>query len=119
MSRRTRVRFDDDNVEARFASKAKMLVDLIAPQDLDMVAGRATAKTSDIIAERSMHIIHDMPRSYQMFVSDTYMNAMTNVVPSLIEGWQRKGWKEGIHFVTDKRPNYGKHFQMPYKPPIS
>lgn len=119
MSRRTRVKIDDSNVEARFASKAKMLVDLIAPQDLYMVAGRATAKTSDIIAERSMSIIKDMPRSYQMFVSDTYMNAMTNVVPALIEGWQRKGWKEGIHFVTDKRPNYGTKFQMPYKPPLS
>lgn len=119
MSRRTRVKIDDSNVEARFASKAKMLVDLIAPQDLYMVAGRATAKTSDIIAERSMHIIHDMPRSYQMFVSDTYMNAMTNVVPALIEGWQRKGWKEGVHFVTDKRPNYGTKFLMPYKPPLS
>lgn len=119
MSRRTRVRVDDDNVEARFASKAKMLVDLIAPQDFYGVLGRGSAKTSDIVAERSMNIIHDMPRSYQMFLSDTYANALSNVLPALIEGWQRKGWKEGIHFITDKRPNYGKHFQMPYKPPLS
>ena len=116
MSRKTHVKFDDVDIDYRFASKAKMLVDLIAPKDLYLVAGRATAKTSDIIAERSRHIIWDMPRSYQMFVSDTYINALTNVVPALIEGWQRKGWREGIHFVTDKRPP--SHFALPYKPPL-
>jgi hypothetical protein len=116
MSRKTHVKFDDNDIDYRFASKVKMLVDLIAPKDLYLVAGRATAKTSDIIAERSRHIMWDMPRSYQMFVSDTYINALTNVVPALIEGWQRKGWREGIHFVTDKRPPA--HFHLPYKPPL-
>ena len=99
MSRRTRVRFDDDNVEARFASKAKMLVDLIAPQDFYSVLGRGSAKTSDIVAERSMNIIHDMPRSYQMFLSDTYANALSNVLPALIEGWQRNPRYNFIDFV--------------------
>lgn len=118
MSRRTRVNLDDSNLEVRFASKVKMLVDLIAPKDLFLVAGRAMAKTSDIVAERSKAIIYDMPRSYQLFVSDTYQNALTNVLPALIEGWERKGWRDGIHFVTDERPKYGKNFLMPYKPPL-
>jgi hypothetical protein len=30
--------------------------------------------------------------------------AWKNIVPTLLEGWNRKGWKEGIHYVTDKRP---------------
>jgi len=119
MSKRTRVNLDDKDVDLRFATKAKVLIDLIAPQNLFFIGGRATAKTSDIIAERSKAIIYDMPRSYQLFVSDTYQNALTNVLPALIEGWERKGWREGIHFVTDKRPNYGKNFIMPYKPAIS
>ena len=118
MSKRTRVNLDSQDVDVRFASKVKMLVDLIAPKDLYLVAGRATAKTSDIVAERSKAIIYDMPRSYQLFVSDTYQNALTNVLPALIEGWERKGWREGIHFVTDERPIYGKNFKMPYKPPL-
>jgi hypothetical protein len=118
MSKRTRVNLDSQDVDVRFASKVKMLVDFIAPKDLYLVAGRATAKTSDIVAERSKTIIYDMPRSYQLFVSDTYQNALTNVLPALIEGWERKGWRDGIHFVTDERPMYGKNFKMPYKPPL-
>jgi hypothetical protein len=91
-----------------------MSIDLISPKDLFLIAGRATAKTSDIIAERSMNIIYDMPRSYQVLVSDTYVNALKNVVPTLLEGWNRKGWKNGIHYVTDQRPPT--HFKNPYKP---
>lgn len=92
----------------------KMSIDLIAPKNLFLVAGRATAKTSDIIAERSMDINYDMPGSYQVFVSDTYVNALKNVVPTLLEGWERKGWRLGTHYVTDVRPPA--HFKLPYKP---
>ena len=93
MSRRTHVRLDDSNVEGKLANKAQMLVDLISPKDLYFVGGRALAKTSGIVAQRSQRIIADMPGSYQMFVSDTYMNALTNVLPALIEGWGRLGWR--------------------------
>jgi hypothetical protein len=113
---RKKIRLDDNNIDLRFQSKAKDIVQFIQPKDVYLVLGRGAAKTSDIVAERSMDIIRDMPRSFQLFLSSTYMDAMTNVVPSLIEGWQRKGWIEGIHFVTDKRPKYGKNFAMPYKP---
>jgi hypothetical protein len=91
-----------------------MAIDLIAPKNLMVVAGRGTAKTSDIIAERSQDIIYDMPGSYQVFVADTYVNALKNVVPTLLEGWNRKGWMEGKHYVTDERPP--SHFKLPYKP---
>jgi len=91
-----------------------MSIDLISPKNLFLVAGRGTAKTSDIIAERSMDIIYDMPRSYQVFVADTYVNALKNVVPTLLEGWERKGWRKGTHYVTDERPPA--HFDRPYKP---
>jgi hypothetical protein len=111
---RTRVNKEASDVDVRFATWIKMTIDLIAPKDLYLIAGRATAKTSDIIAERSMAIIKDMPRSQQVFVSDTYVNALKNVVPTLLEGWNRKGWKNGIHYVTDQRPPA--HFKLPYKP---
>ncbi|WP_372744285.1 hypothetical protein [Lutibacter sp.] len=114
MSRRTRVKIDE-NVEVRFATWLKMMVDLIAPKNLFLVAGRATAKTTDILAERSMRICQDMPGAYFAFVSDTYVNALKNIIPSLIEGWKRKGWKEGIDFVVDAPPPA--HFKLPYKAP--
>ena len=114
MSRRTRVNLDDDRVTGQYASWIKMAIDLISPKDLYLIAGRATAKTSDIIAERSMSICRDMPHSKQVFVSDTYVNALKNITPTLIEGWNRKGWVDGMHYVTDSKPPT--HFKKCYKP---
>jgi hypothetical protein len=114
MSRKTHVNFDDINVNPIYANWLTILIDLLQPKDLYLVAGRATAKTSEVIAKRSQNIIYDMPRSQQVFVSDTYTNALKNVVPTLLEGWNREGWREGIHYVTDIRPP--KHFRLPYKP---
>ena len=114
MSRKTHVSLNDTDVQGRFASWIKMAIFLIAPKHLRLIAGRATAKTADIIAERSQNIIYDMPKSYQVIVSDTYVNCLKNIIPTLLEGWNRKGWKEGIHYVTDKRPPA--HFKLPYKP---
>jgi hypothetical protein len=114
MSRRTHVNLDDDRVTGQYASWIKMVIDLIAPKDLYLIAGRATAKTSDIIAERSITICRDMPHNKMVFVSDTYINALKNIRPTLIEGWNRKGWREGIHYVTDSKPP--SHFKKCYKP---
>lgn len=114
MSRKTHVSLNDTDVQGRFASWIKMVTFLIAPKHLRLIAGRATAKTTDIIAERSQNIIYDMPKSYQVIVSDTYVNCLKNIIPALLEGWNRKGWREGIHYVTDKRPPA--HFKLPYKP---
>ncbi|EHO13817.1 hypothetical protein [Myroides odoratimimus] len=114
MSRKTHVNLDDKEVKQEFASLIKQVIDLIAPKDLFFIGGRATGKTTDIIAERSQMIIHDMPRSMQILVSDTYVNAMKNIVPSIILGWENKGWKRGVHFVTDIRPPL--KWKTPYKP---
>lgn len=114
MSRKTKIDIEALDIEARYATWTKMVIDMVAPKNLFAVAGRGTAKTSDILAERSQDVIYDMPGSYQVFVSDTYVNALKNVVPTLLEGWVRKGWKEGIHYVTDERPP--SHFKLPYKP---
>lgn len=114
MSRRIHVSKDDKDIELRYSNWISGVVDLIAPKNLHLVLGRATGKTGDIIAKRSQRVIVDMPRSMQVMVSDTYMNAMRNVVPALLEGWERQGWKRGFHYVTDERPP--SHFKTPYKP---
>ena len=103
------------NLEKRYASWLKQVIDLVQPKNLKLVAGRGTAKTSDILADRSIDICYDMPRAMFALVSDTYVNSLTNVVPTILEGWrERKGWIEGIHYVTDERPP--DHFDIPYKP---
>lgn len=117
MSRKTSVDKNDNRIEKRFATWIKMAIDLIQPKFLWLIAGRGTAKTSDILAERFIEMCYDMPGAYFAFVSDTYVNALKNVVPALLEGLERKGWREGIHYVVDKAPP--DHFSKPYKPPQS
>jgi len=114
MSRKTRVSLKDTDVDGRFANWVDATIFLISPKNLRLIAGRAMAKTSSIIAKRSQDIIFDMPKSYQVIVSDTYINCLKNIVPTLLEGWNRNGWREGIHYVTDRRPP--SHFKLPYKP---
>jgi len=103
------------DTELRFCSWPKMLADLMQPKNLFMVLGRGTGKTTDILAERTMDICYDMPGCYIAIVGDTYTNLLKNVVPSLIEGWNRKGWVEGQHYVVDQPPP--KHWKRPYKAP--
>lgn len=118
MTRKSTVDPNNDNrIEKRFATWIKMVVDLIAPKYLWLIAGRATSKTTDVIAERFMDVCYDMPGAYFAFVADTYVNALKNIIPALVEGLNRKGWIEDIHYVIDKAPPA--HFQKPYKAPQS
>lgn len=115
MSTKTLERLKGNNTELRYATYVKQMVDLIGPKHLRLVAGRGMTKTTDVIADRSQEVIYDMPRSLQAFVSDTFVNARTNIVPTLLEGWREyKGWIEGTHFVVDERPP--STFDIPYKP---
>lgn len=117
MSRKTHVSLKDISVEGHYMSWVQQMIELISPKDLYLIAGRATGKTESIIASRSQDVCFDMPGSYQILVADTYINALKNIVPTLLKGWERLGWREGIHYVTDKPPP--SHFKRPYKPPMS
>lgn len=116
MSRRTHVK-PDKNVAVRFASWFKMMIDLIAPKNLFAIAGRGTAKTTDILAERFITICKAMPGAYFAWVGDTYTNLLANIFPGLIEGLLRKGWKQGVDFVVDEAPP--SHFLKPYRQPLT
>ena len=95
----------DPLVEVRYANWLSQIIAYVAPQHLQVVAGRGTSKTTQIIAERMQEVILDMPGSLQILVCNTYTNARTNIVPSLITGWQNyKGWQEGRDFVVGIRP---------------
>jgi hypothetical protein len=102
-----------EEIEYRFSNWVSMMVDIIKPKNLYFVGGRGTAKTEDIIAKRSIDIIYSMPRATFAFISDTYVNALTNIVPNMMTGWARQGFIEDIttdgnrrpgHFVCDRAP---------------
>lgn len=109
--------YKQSNTEARYATIIKQVIDVAKPQHVKLVAGRGTSKTTDILADRAIDVCYEMPRARFAIVSDTYTNALQNVVPSIIEGFNRKGWIEGIHYVTDVAPP--EHFKKNYKPVLS
>ena len=104
-----------EEVEYRYSNWLSMMIDIIKPKNLYVVAGRGTAKTQDIMAKRSIDIVYSLPRGTFAFLADTYVNAITNIIPNLITGWERQGFFEDItldgirrpgHFVCDKEPPF-------------
>lgn len=115
--------FEDKNgefggiAEYVYANPAHMFYELIDPKDLNIIAGRATGKTTTILARRSKRINASMPGAYFAFVGDYYSNLLSNTVPSMLKGWEDQTLVEGKHFVSNERPPA--HFARPYKKPIS
>ncbi len=91
--------------DIRYSNWIATLIDLIKPTNLYLYGGRGTAKSTDILAKRTIDIVYDMPRASFAFVSDTYVNLMTNIIPAIILGWEsRQGFIENYHFVVDQEP---------------
>lgn len=118
MKKISKIKVSSNESEIRFANWIKSVIDLIKPKNLVIVGGRGTAKSTDIIAERSIDVSYDMPRAPFAFVADTYVNLMTNIVPGVLLGWERKKWMEFNpeighgHYVVDKAPP--DHWPLPY-----
>ncbi|WP_196890380.1 hypothetical protein [Aureivirga marina] len=115
MTKRKKINLKDENLDIRYSNIVSTIIQLVKPKNLAVIGGRGTSKTTDIQATRTMDISHEMPGCYIALSSDTYMNALKNVVPALLEGFQRHGWIEDIHYVVGKRPPT--HFKKPYKKP--
>ncbi|MEI6577706.1 MAG: hypothetical protein WCO63_16135 [Bacteroidota bacterium] len=104
----------EQTTDVRYASWIKMMVDLIKPKNLYLVGGRGVAKSTEILADRIIDVVYDMPRANFAFISDTYANLLTNIIPQIIVGWQRKDFIEGFHYVLDKEPP--SHWPKPLTP---
>lgn len=94
-----------EQADIRYSNWISTLVDLIKPANLYFFGGRGTAKSTEILAKRSIDVIYDMPRASFAFVSDTYVNLMTNIIPAILVGWEgRMKFLENYHFVVDQPP---------------
>ncbi len=93
-----------DSVDQRFSNWLAQVAGLLLPKNLYAILGRGSSKTTDFQAERLQEMVYDLPGAPVALVSDTYMNLQKNVLPTLIEGLEFKGWKENIHFVIEKDP---------------
>ena len=91
--------------DIRYSNWISTLIDLIKPANLYLYGGRGTAKSTDILAKRTIDVIYDMPKASFAFVSDTYVNLMTNIIPAIMLGWKsRMNFLENYHFVADVPP---------------
>lgn len=84
---------------------------LVDPWSYYGILGRGAGKTVGILAPRSAKRCYDMPRASFGIVTDTYVNALSKIVPSLVRGWENMGYREGINFVVDSKPP--KYFDDP------
>ena len=103
MTRKKRLKITND-VEVRYANWMAQLIAVMQPWSLYWIAGRASAKTVQVLAERVQEVAHDCPGAPFAWVADTYSDLHKNVIPSLIEGLSLLGWMPDTHFVINREP---------------
>ncbi|KAA6342256.1 hypothetical protein EZS27_009986 [termite gut metagenome] len=74
------------------------------PWALYWIAGRASAKTVQVLAERVQEAAMDCPGAPFAWVADTYSDLHKNVIPSLVDGLALLGWENGKHYVINREP---------------
>lgn len=113
MSSRKKISLDSPNIVKLFSNWLSQLCAMLMTRSLYLVAGRGSAKTTDIQVERFIEMMHDMPGAPVVWVSDTYTNLQKNVLRTVIDGLEMKGYKEGIHYVIGKAPPVFKKDEIP------
>ncbi len=124
---RKKVNPKSDQVKVQFANWLSQVCLLVMPRFLYMIAGRGSAKTTDIQVDRLIEMAYDMPGAPVCWISDTYANLTKNVLSSVIEGLAMKGYYKDIHYTIgtapkeyteaekqDLPPEIREHFWKPY-----
>lgn len=103
MTRKTRLETSDE-VEVRYSNWMAQLIAILCPWSLYWVAGRASAKTVQVLSERVQEIAYDCPGAPFAWVADTFSDLHKNVIPSLVDGLMLLGWQPDVHYVINKEP---------------
>lgn len=87
-----------------YMNKAMQIQKLVSSKNFFGELGRGSSKTTDCITERMIDVMTDMPGAPCAWVSDTFTNLTNNVIPTVLESLERKGYHEGVHYVVEKAP---------------
>lgn len=90
--------------EKKYGSKLMMLCDWVDTTNLVAIGGRGVAKSTVVIARRSLRCVRLMPGAPIAIVADSYANLENNIMPAVQNGWKLQGLMEGIHYVKGVRP---------------
>ena len=93
-----------ESASVQYQNKFAQLVALVGARKTYCELGRGSAKTTDIQVERLIDLVYDMPGAPVCWLADTFSNLTANVLPSVLEGLERKGFREGEHYVIEKEP---------------
>jgi hypothetical protein len=104
MSWRKKADLNKSYVKKSFANWLAQICVLLMPKFFYMIAGRGSAKTTDLLCERFLEIAYDMPGAPAVWVSDTYTNLHKNVLQTLLDALESKGYRKGIHYVLGEKP---------------
>ena len=105
MSYRKKINIESTDIaEVQYQNKFAQIASLVSPRKFIGVLGRGSAKTTDFQVERIIDIAEDMPGAPCVWLADTFSNLTANVLPAVLEGLERKGYREGVHYVIEKEP---------------
>ncbi|WBL42381.1 hypothetical protein PBT90_16720 [Algoriphagus halophytocola] len=79
--------------------------------------GRATGKTEGPGAMFTMNNMNTMPRSMGGILSSSYDKLLTMIVPGLVQGWEKFGYLENLHYFIRKMPPAGFFKDKPFREP--
>ncbi|KAA6318601.1 hypothetical protein EZS27_031409, partial [termite gut metagenome] len=104
MTRKTKLKILSDEIEQRYSNWIAQLMAIMMPWALYWIAGRASAKTVQVLSERVQEAAMDCPGAPFAWVADTYSDLHKNVILSLIDGLALLGWENGRHYVINREP---------------
>ena len=101
----SRKKIKEDSTQAasvQYQNKLTQVVSIVGARKTYLELGRGSAKTTEIICDRLLDLIYDLPGAPIAWVADTFANLSANILPSVFEGLERKGLKEDVHYVVEK-----------------
>lgn len=89
---------------------------LADPKELYANMGRGLGKSTEIIAHLTANRVYDMPKAGFLIMGRTYKQILTKTLPATIDGWSKRGFVEGVHYVIGEKPPWNvKAFGAPVK----
>lgn len=107
-----------DNYKPIRLNVLQMMMELLVSQcdELYVEGGRGAGKTTGT-SSRMRQTVLEMPRSHNGIAAETYKQALTRTLPSVIFGLEQQGIFEGLHYFIGRRPPRNWRWPKPYQPP--
>ena len=93
-----------ENISDLYLNLPQMRVLLVDPKELYFHAGRRLGKSTEVIAHLTANRVHDMPKAGFLLMGRTYKQVLTRTLQQTVKGWEKRGYKEDIHYVIGRRP---------------